>query len=74
MCHLAYDGSMQIETDDKYRRPGTVLMATGVVLLIARFLVGWLPLIGGALAFFCLVAGIFGLVGGAFLLVTKGRN
>jgi len=65
---------MQLETNEKYRRPGTVLIATGIALLIARLFVGWVPLVGGMLGIFCLVAGIVGLVGGAFLMLTKATS
>lgn len=62
---------MAIETDEKFRRPGTLLLGGGVVLLLTRFIVGWLPLVGDLLSWMFLVAGIFGIIGGLFLLISK---
>lgn len=66
-----YTCNMAIETDEKFRRPGTLLLGTGIVLMVARFVIGAIPLIGGALSWMFLVAGIFGIVGGLFLLISK---
>lgn len=64
---------VKLETDEKFKRPGIVLLLTGIGLFIARIFVGWIPLIGGLLAFICTIAGIALVLGGIFLLVTK-RN
>lgn len=62
-----------LETDDKFRRPGIVLLVSGVVALLLRLVISGVPLIGGLLAWVCLLGGIFFIIGGAFLLITK-RN
>lgn len=62
---------MQIETDDKFRRPGVVLLITGIAAILLRGVAGWVPLIGGLLSFVFLLAGIFFIVGGIFLLIKK---
>lgn len=62
-----------IETDTKFRRPGMVLLVAGVVALLLRLVISGVPWIGGLLAWVCLLAGIFFIIGGAFLLITK-RN
>lgn len=62
---------MQLETDEKFRRPGVILLATGVVALLLRLVIGSVPLIGGLLSWVCLLGGIFFVIGGAFLLIKK---
>jgi len=64
---------VKLETDEKFKRPGIVLLLTGIGLFIARIFLGLIPLIGGMLAFICTIAGIVMILGGLFLLVTK-RN
>lgn len=60
-----------LETDSKFTRPGVVLLVTGVVAILLRGLIRGLPLIGGLLAWVFLLAGIFFVVGGIFLLIKK---
>lgn len=62
---------MQLETDEKFRRPGVILLVTGVVALLLRFVVNAVPLIGGLLSWVCLLGGIFFVIGGIFLLIKK---
>lgn len=60
-----------METDSKFTRPGMVLLITGIVAILLRGVIGGLPLLGGLLAWVFLLAGIFFIVGGAFLLIKK---
>ena len=60
-----------METDSKFTRPGMVLLITGIVAILLRGVIRGLPLLGGLLAWVCLLAGIFFIVGGAFLLIKK---
>lgn len=66
-----YSSNMQLETDDKFRRPGVVLLITGVVALVLRLVVDGIPWIGGLLSWVCLLGGIFFIIGGIFLLIKK---
>jgi len=62
---------MQLETDTKFTRPGVALLVTGVVALLLRLVIDKVPLIGGLLAWVCLLGGLFFIVGGIFLLIKK---
>ena len=60
-----------LETDTKFTRPGAVLFVAGVASLLLRLVIRGLPLVGGLLNIVLLLAGIFFLIGGAFLLIKK---
>ena len=60
-----------LETDTKFTRPGAVLLVAGVASLLLRLVIRALPLVGGLLNIVLLLAGIFFLIGGAFLLIKK---
>ena len=60
-----------LETDTKFTRPGAVLLVAGVASLLLRLVIRGLPLVGGLLNIVLLLAGIFFLIGGAFLLIKK---
>lgn len=62
---------MAIETDPKFRRPGVVLLITGILFIVAQSLVGWIPFIGGLMSVILVLAGVFMILGGLFLLITK---
>lgn len=62
---------MQLETDPKFRRPGVLLVGTGVAALFLRLVVDGVPAIGGLLALVFLLGGLAAIAGGAFLLVKK---
>lgn len=54
--------------------PGSALLVLAVVAFLLSFVVGYIPVIGGLLAFILWFAVIFGLVGGLFLTFTSRRN
>lgn len=54
--------------------PGSALLVMAVLAFFARFVVGWVPLIGGILSMILLFAAIFGLVGGLYLTITARRQ
>ncbi|MEZ5406386.1 MAG: hypothetical protein R2761_00060 [Acidimicrobiales bacterium] len=54
--------------------PGSALLVLAVAAFLLRFLVVYIPVIGGLLAFVLWFAVVFGLVGGIYLTVTSRRN
>ncbi len=54
--------------------PGSALLVLAVVAFLLRFVVVYIPVIGGLLAFVLWFAVIFGLVGGLYLTITNRRN
>ncbi len=54
--------------------PGSALLVLAVVAFLLSFVVGYIPVIGGLLAFILWFAVVFGLVGGLFLTVASRRN
>ena len=62
---------MQLETDTTFRRPGVILLGTGVIALVLRSIIDGLPVVGGLLSWACLLAAVFCIVGGIFLLIKK---
>lgn len=60
-----------LESDTKFTRPGAVLLVAGVAAILLRFVLRGLPLIGGLLNIVLLLAGIFFIVGGIFLMIKK---
>lgn len=65
---------MKLETDSKFTRPGVILLVTGVVALLLRMVVDAIPVVGGLLAWVCLLGGLFFIVGGIFLLIKKSGS
>ncbi len=54
--------------------PGRALLALALVAFLLRFVVGWVPLIGGLLVVICWFAMVFGLVGGLYLTIQNRRR
>lgn len=54
--------------------PGSALLVLAVVAFLLRFVVVFIPVIGGLLAFILWFAVIFGLVGGLYLTISNRRN
>ena len=54
--------------------PGSALLVMAVLAFLLRFVVVYIPVIGGLLAFILWFAVVFGLVGGLYLTITSRRN
>jgi len=55
-------------------QPGSALLVMAVVAFFARFVVGYVPIIGGLLSVIALVAMTFGVIGGIYLLFIGRRQ
>lgn len=64
---------MRLETDLKFTRPGVMLLLTGIASLLLRLVIGNVPAVGGLLSGVLLIAGLFFVAGGVFLLIKKGN-
>ena len=60
-----------LEDNPTFKKPGVMLLLTGVVALVLRSLVKAIPLIGGLLSWVMFLGGVFFIVGGIFLLIKK---
>lgn len=69
-----YAREMATELDTKFRKPGITSLVTGVVLFVAKGVLGAIPLIGGVLGFVAFWAGLLFIAGGIFLLISKRSN
>ena len=54
--------------------PGRALLVLAVVAFLLRFVVGFIPVIGGLLAFILWFAVAFGVVGGIYLTFMSRRR
>lgn len=53
-------------------RPGATLLIVGVFAYFVRDLLGRIPLIGGVMSTVSLVAAIFFVIGGIWIMITGG--
>ena len=55
-------------------QPGSALLVMAGLAFVSRLAVGFVPVIGGLLSFILLLATIFGVLGGLFLLFVGRRS
>ncbi len=56
------------------KKPGASLLALGVGLIVVSSFIGAIPIIGGVVAPIAFIGGLFGLVGGGYLIARSIRG
>ncbi len=55
-------------------KPGSTLLVAGVLSVLVSRVIDIIPFFGGTLSFLLLLAGLFGIFGGLWIIVTGRRN
>lgn len=55
-------------------KPGSTLLLAGIALLLISRVIDIVPFVGGTLSFGLVILGLFGLVGGVWLIMSERRH